>query len=88
MATELKQPFLVLVTSGAFQHGMEDGVSWYCYGDEPCRPVTEEDVIDCLQGTIVELALEGRLRDNAGFLSGWIRAQDLPHPASSERRVL
>jgi hypothetical protein len=88
MATELKQSSLVSVTSSALQHGMEDGVSRYCYGNELCRPVTEEDVIDCLQGTIVALALEGRLRDNAGFLIGWIIAQDLPHPASSERRVL
>jgi hypothetical protein len=88
MATELKQSSLVSVTSSALQHGMEDGVSWYCYGDEPCRPVTEEDVIDCFQGTIVALALEGRLRDNAGFLIGWTIAQDLPHPASPERRVL
>lgn len=93
MVTELKQSSLVIVTSSAFQHGMEDSVSWYCYGDEPCRPVTEEDVIDFLPGNIGALALEGhldegRLRDSADFLIGWITARDLPHPASSERRVL
>ncbi len=30
MATELNQSSLVIVTSRAFQHGMEDGVSCYC----------------------------------------------------------
>ncbi len=90
MATELKQSSLVMVSSSAFRSGMDDGVCWYFYGDEPCRPVTEEDVIDFLQGNVVELALEGyldeeRLRNNAGFLIGWIAAQRLPHPAGLER---
>ncbi len=47
-------------------------------------------MIDFLQGNIVELVQEGylteeRLRDNAGFLIGWIAAQFLPHSAASER---
>jgi hypothetical protein len=39
-------------------------------------------------GALEEHLEEGRLRDNAGFLMGWITAHVLPHPASSERRVL
>ena len=58
----------------------------------PCRPVTEEDVIDFLQGNVVELVQEGfleedRLRANVGFLIGWIAAQTLPSSARTERRV-
>lgn len=71
---------------------MNDGAHWYFHGDTPTRPVTEEDVVDFLQGNIVELAEaghldEGRLRSNAGFLIGWIAAQALPSSASSERMV-
>jgi hypothetical protein len=65
---------------------MKDGTHWYFYGDSPCQPVTEEDVVDFLKGNFIELALEGwldeeRLRGNAGFLLGWIAAQLLPHPS-------
>jgi|GEM_PF-5146764 len=59
MATELQQLSRLSVTRSAFGHGMGDGVSRYFYGDEPGRPVTEEDVIDFLLGAIVEWALEG-----------------------------
>jgi len=83
MATELKQASLVLVESSPFRRGMHDGALWYFHGDTPCRPVTAEDVIDFLQGNVVELAQEGcldeeRLRSTAAFLLGWIAAQQLP----------
>ncbi len=86
----VKQTSLILVASPAFEQGMHDGASWYFHGDTPCRPVTEEDVIDFLQGNVVELAQEGfldqdRLRSNAGFLSGWIAAQVLPPSAHPGR---
>ena len=92
MATELKQASLVLVESFPFRPGMNDGALWYFHGGTPCRPVREEDVIDFLQGNVVELAQAGildeeQLRSNAGFLLGWIAAQALPSSASSERRV-
>ncbi len=59
MATRVKQTSLVLVESPTFEQGMHDGASWYFHGDTPCRPVTEGDVIDFLQGNVVELAQEG-----------------------------
>ena len=90
MATELKPMSLILVASPAFEQGMHDGASWYFHGDTPKRPVTEEDVIDFLQGNVVASAQEGfldqdRLRSTAGFLIGWIAAQVLPPPAHPER---
>lgn len=90
MAIEVKQAALILVESSTFRQGMNDGATWYFYGDTPKRPVTEEDVIDFLQGNVVELAQEGfldedRLRANAGFLIGWIAAQWLPLPTHTER---
>lgn len=92
MATELKQTSLIQIESSAFRQGMSDGALWYFHGDTPCRPVTEEDVIDFLQGNVVELAQEGHLdeewlRSNAGFLLGWTAAQMLPPSARTERRV-
>ena len=92
MAIELKQMSLVLVESSTFRQGMNDGALWYFHGDTPCRPVTEEDVINFLQGNVVELAQEGyldedRLRSNAGFVIGWIAAQLLPPSARSERSL-
>ena len=91
MATDLSQTPLVLVKSSVFEQGLHDGASWYFHGDIPCRPATEEDVIDFLQGNVVELAQEDcldedRLRSNAGFLIGWIAAQQLPPSAHAERR--
>ena len=92
MTTELKPPSLVQIASERFRQGMNDGAIWYFYGDTPCRPVTEEDVIDFLQGNVVELVQEGlldedRLRSNAGFLLGWIAAQALPLSARTERTI-
>src|SRR5260370_32402933 len=86
MATELKPTSLVQIASSRFRQGMNDGAHWYFHGDVPCRPVTEEDVIDFLQGNVVELVQEdlldeNRLRSNAGFLLGWIVAQLLPSSA-------
>jgi len=59
-----------------------------------CRLLTfsGEDVIDFLQGNVVELAQQGyldaeRLRSNAGFLIGWIAAQLLPPSAQAERTI-
>jgi hypothetical protein len=90
MATELKQTSLVLVESPTFEQGMRDGASWYVHGDTPCHSLTEEDVIDFLQGNVAELAEarlldEDRLRSNAGFLIGWIAAQLLPPSVHPER---
>ena len=92
MATELKQTSLVQIESSPFRRGMNDGALWYFHGDTPCCPVTEADVIDFLQGNVVELGQEGfldegRLRSNAGFLIGWIAAQILPPSARTERTV-
>jgi len=92
MVTSLRQPSLVQIESSPFRQGMNDGALWYFHGDTPCHPVTEEDVIDFLQGNVVELAEVGlldedRLRSNAGFLIGWIAAQLLPPSARTERRV-
>ncbi len=90
LAAQLKQTSLVQVESSTFRKGMNDGASWYVQGDIPCRPVTEEDVVDFLQGNVVELAQVGcldeeRLRSNAGFLLGWSAAQTLPPSAHTER---
>jgi hypothetical protein len=92
MATELKPISLVQIASERFRQGMNDGATWYFHRDTPCRPVTEEDVIDFLQGNVVELVQEGfldedRLRSNAGFLLGWIAAQTLPLSAHTERTI-
>jgi len=92
MATELKQASLVLVESSPLRQGMNDGALWYFHGDTPCRPLTEEDVTDFLQGNGVELAQEGcldeeRLRSHAGFLLVRIAAQRLPLSARTERSV-
>ena len=92
MATELKQTSLVQIESSLFLQGMNDGALWYFHGDTPCYPVTEADVLDFLQGNVVELVQQGlldedRLRSNAGFLIGWIAAQLLPPSARAERRV-
>ena len=90
MAIEIQPASLVLVESTTFRQGMNDGATWYFYGDTPQRPVTEEDVVDFLQGNIVELVQEGfldedRLRANTGFLMGWIAAQFFPLPARVKR---
>ncbi len=92
MATELKHTSLVQIESSLFRQGMNDGALWYFHGDTPCRPVTEEDVVDFLQGNVVDLVQEGfldehRLRSTAGFLIGWIAAQTLPLSAQTERSV-
>lgn len=92
MATELQSRPLVLVESPSFRHGMNEGALWYFHGVTPCRQVTEADVIDFLQGNIVELAQEGsldedRLRSVAGFLIGWMAAQFLPPVCCSKRIV-
>jgi len=92
MATELKPMSLVQIASERFRQGMNDGAHWYFHGDTPCRPVTEEDVIDFLQGNVVDLVQEGlldedRLRSNAGFLLGWIAAQPLPLSVRTEGTV-
>lgn len=80
MATESNKTALVVVNSQEFLKGVEDGITWYLHGDTPEKPVTEEDVIDFLQGNLLEIALEGcldekRLRGYAGFLIGWISGQ-------------
>ena len=90
MASEIKPASLMLVESTTFRQGMNGGATWYFYGDSPQRLVTEADVVDFLQGNVVELAQEGsldedRLRAHAGFLLGWIAAQFLPLPAHAER---
>jgi hypothetical protein len=87
---EIKPTSLILVESAAFRYGMNDGALWYFYGDALQSPVTEADVVDFLQGNVVELAQmgdldENSLRANAGFLLGWIAAQFLPLPARAER---
>lgn len=92
MASELKQLSLIRIESSPFRQGMNDGALCYVHGDTPRRPVTEEDVIDFLQGNVVELVEVGfldeeRLRSNAGFLIGWIAAQLLPLPTQAERMV-
>jgi hypothetical protein len=56
MAVEVKQAALIRVESTTFRRGMNDGATWYFHGDTPRRPVTEEDVIDFLQGNVVALA--------------------------------
>ena len=71
------------VDSMTFRRGMNDGATRCFHGDTPRRPVTEEDVIDFLQGYVDE----DRLRSNADFLLGWIAAQFLPLPAHAERTV-
>ena len=83
---------LVQIESSPFRQGMNAGAQWYFHGDTPCRPVAEADVMDFLQGNIIELVQEGfldedRLRSNAGFLIGWIAAQTLPPSARTERTV-
>ena len=75
-----------------FQQGGNDGALWYFHGDTPCHPVTEEDVIDFLQGMSLNWFRKGfldqdRRRSSAGFLIGWIAAQLLPLSARTERRV-
>jgi hypothetical protein len=54
--------------------------------------VKEEDVIDFLQGNVLNWRMQGylgedRLRSNAGFLLGWMAAQCLPLPAHVNRTV-
>jgi hypothetical protein len=49
-------------------------------------------VIEFLQGNVIEFAQEGcldeeQLRSNAGFLLGWIAAQQLPLSALTERSI-
>jgi len=90
MANESKKTTLVVVHSQEFLKGVEDGITWYLHGDTPEKPVTEEDVIDFLQGNMLEIALEGRLdekrlRGYAGFLVGWISGQ-LPLLAASKQQ--
>jgi hypothetical protein len=55
MAVEVKQAALIRVESTPFRRGMNDGATGYFHGATPRRPVTEEDVIDFLQGNVVEL---------------------------------
>jgi hypothetical protein len=92
MATELKHTSLVQIESSTFRQAMNDGALWDFHGDIPCHPVTETNVIDFLQGNVVELVEvgfldENRLRSVAGFLIGWIAAQTLPPSAQTKRRV-
>lgn len=87
---------LIISCSAEFEKGVEDGVVWYFHGDAPQQPVTEEDVIDFLKGTFIEIALEGwldeaRLKSNAGFLIGWLSGKFLQNELNqkihaSERR--
>ena len=84
MVTELKQGSLVLVESSPFRQGMNDGALRYFHADTPCRPVTEEDVIEFAQEGCLD---EEQLRSNAGFLLGWIAAGQLPLSARTERSV-
>ncbi len=92
MATELKHTSFIQIESSTFRQGVNDGALWYFHGDTPCRPVTQADVMDFLQGNVVELVEvgfldENRLRSTAGFLIGWIAAQTLPPSARTERTV-
>jgi len=46
-------------------------------GDPPEKPATWEDEVDFIMGSFLELDREGfldaeRVRDNRGFLVGWI----------------
>jgi hypothetical protein len=63
MTIEVKQASLVLIQSTTFRQGMNDGATWYFHGD-PQRPVTEEAIIDFLQGNAIELAQEGYLDED------------------------
>jgi hypothetical protein len=47
------------------------------------KPVTGEDVVDSITGNFLELDCEGFLdeewlRDNAGFLVGWMSGRSFP----------
>ena len=52
-----------------FGRGMNDGVLWYFHGNTPCCPVTEEDVVDLLQGNVVALVEVGLLQRRAKRLN-------------------
>ena len=56
MAVEVKQAALIRVESTTFRRGLNDGATRYFHGDTPRRPVTEEAVIDFLQGNVAALA--------------------------------
>ncbi len=55
MAIKINYASLVIVMSSAFARGIEDGITWHFHGDTPGRPMTEEDVVDFLQGNFIEL---------------------------------
>jgi hypothetical protein len=74
---------LVILGEQHFDHGYQCGRLWYFNGDPPEKPVTWEDVVDFIRGNFLELDREGfldeeRLRDNAGFLVGWLSGMSFP----------
>jgi hypothetical protein len=74
---------LIVLGEQHFDHGYLCGRAWYFNGDPPEKPVTWEDVVDFIKGNFLELDREGfldeeRLRDNAGFLVGWISGMFIP----------
>jgi hypothetical protein len=77
---------LIILGDQRFDHGYEDGRVWYFHGDNPDREVTWQDVLDEIKGNFLELAAEGfldeeRIRENAGFLVGWISGKYIPEEA-------
>ena len=74
---------LVILGEQHFDHGYLCGRSWCFNGDSSKKPVTWEDTVDFIKGNFLELDREGfldeeRLRDNAGFLVGWISGKFIP----------
>jgi hypothetical protein len=77
---------LIILGDQRFDKGYEDGRAWYFHGDNPNQEVTWQDVVDFIKGNFLELAAEGlldeeRLRENAGFLVGWISGKYIPEAA-------
>ena len=81
--TSTKPQTLVVLGEHTFDHGYLYGRAWYFNGDPPEKPVTWEDVVDFIKGNFLEPDRAGfldeeRLRDNAGFLVGWMSGMFFP----------
>ncbi len=66
-----------IVSDPVFAHGYDCGRDWFARGDKPGVPPTSEDVVQFIADNVVDLVRENflddeRLRDNVGFLIGWI----------------